>query len=80
MYICISGIIAPSELTIHQKKLRVVLMYYTSALIIKKIEIIFLPGCICCDLKIWREICRFVSLYRFLDQSQDEFEVLLENI
>ena len=45
-------------------------MYYKSCQL-NKIEIVFLPDCMCLDLKIREQICRSPSLYGFANQNQD---------
>ena len=57
-----------------------VCIYYKSALHLRILDIYYLQESICFELKIGDKLCNFLSLYRSLSQSQEEFEKFSEII
>ena len=58
----------------------VVLVYCKSYLSLKLMDVKYLLECISFNLRIRRNICKFLSLYRLPSQSRDESETFLLNL
>ena len=58
---------------------RGVCVHYKSTLPFKLINIIYLQECITFEIRIGRKCCKFICLYRYPSQTNDEFESFLKN-
>ena len=56
---------------------RGICIYYKNFLLLKVIDIQYLPECNNFEMKIGEKICNFIVLYRSPNQSQDDFETFL---
>ena len=56
-----------------------VCIYYRNSLPLKILNIQYLHECINFEIRIGGKLCRFVSLYRLPNQSQDDFESFANN-
>lgn len=56
-----------------------VCVYYRNSLPLKILGIHYLQECINCEIMIGGKLCRFFSLYRSPNQSQDDFESFTNN-
>ena len=62
------------------KKRGGVCIFYKNSLPLRVLSIHYLQECINFELKIGDKLCNFISLYRSLSQSPDEFENFSENL
>ena len=57
-----------------------VCIYYKNTLPLKLLSINYLQECINFEIKIGNKLCNFISLYRSPSQSQDTFELFIDNL
>ena len=55
-------------------------IYFKISLLLKVLDIQLLQECINFELKIAEKTCNFISLYKSLSQSKDEFESFADNL
>ena len=57
-----------------------VCVYYKNTLPLKLVNINYLQECLNFEIKIGNELCNFTSLYRSPSQSQNTFEIFIDNL